>query len=154
MSERMLRLLVWQSHFFMNIHNLSLISYIFMNLCDLSVKIKLWRCIPEFGPLDFRTRFQIIRIGVKISIWNEFIIEPFLFILPVIYSVSHISHVILCSSQRTRAQGKPRLTYPKLLSQDTGLDPQELLNVMQDRTLWRKLIMASDRGRRKKKIKP
>ena len=52
-------------------------------------------------------------------------------------------------SQGTRAQGRPRLTYPKLLSQDTGLEPQELLHLMQDRTLWRKFIMASDRGRQK-----
>ena len=30
-----------------------------------------------------------------------------------------------------------------------GLDPPELLSLMQDRTLWRKFIMASDRGRRR-----
>ena len=35
-------------------------------------------------------------------------------------------------SQGTRAQGRPRLMYPKLLIQDTGLEPQELLNLMQD----------------------
>ena len=46
-------------------------------------------------------------------------------------------------SQGTRAQGRPRLTYPKLLSQDTGLEPQELLNLMQDRILELKFIMVS-----------
>ena len=52
-------------------------------------------------------------------------------------------------SQGTRSQGRPRLTYPKLLSQDAGIGQDELLNLMQDRGQWRKFIMASDRGRRK-----
>lgn len=52
-------------------------------------------------------------------------------------------------SQGARAQGRPRLTYPKLLSQDAGIGNQELLKLMLDRVQWRKFIMASDRGRRK-----
>ena len=32
--------------------------------------------------------------------------------------------VFWMSSQGNRAQGRPRLTYPKLLSQDTGFEPQ------------------------------
>ena len=61
-----------------------------------------------------------------------------------------VSELVFCTpTQGSRAQGRPRLTYPKLLSLDTGLEPQELHNLMQDRVLWRKFIMASDRGRRK-----
>ena len=48
-----------------------------------------------------------------------------------------------------RAQGKPRLTFPKLLSLDAGMEQQELLKLMLDRGQWRRFIMASDRGRRK-----
>ena len=52
-------------------------------------------------------------------------------------------------AQGTCAQGRQRLMYPKLLSQDIGLEPQELLNFMQDRAMWRKFIMASDWGQQK-----
>ena len=52
-------------------------------------------------------------------------------------------------TQGTRSQGRPSLTYPKLLSQDTGIPQQDLLNLMNDRVQWRKFIMASDRGRQK-----
>ena len=52
-------------------------------------------------------------------------------------------------TQGRRAQGRPRLTYPTLLSKDAGISQHELRNLMQDRVNWRKFIMASDRGRRK-----
>ena len=50
-------------------------------------------------------------------------------------------------TQGTRAQGRPRLTYPVLLTQDAGIDQNELLKLMLNRQQWRKFIMASDRGR-------
>ena len=53
-------------------------------------------------------------------------------------------------SRSQASKGIPRLTYPKLLSQDTtGIPQQGLLNLMKDRVQWRKFIMASDRGRQK-----
>ena len=52
-------------------------------------------------------------------------------------------------TQGTRNQGRPRLTYPKLLSLDTGIHQQELSNLMKDRDLWRRFFMTSDRGQRK-----
>ena len=57
--------------------------------------------------------------------------------------------VFWCPTQGSRSKGRPRLTYPKLLSQDTGIDQQDLINLMQDRAQWRRFIVASDRGRPK-----
>ena len=57
--------------------------------------------------------------------------------------------VFWCPQQGARSQGRPRLTYPKLLTQDTGIPQQDLLNLMKDRVQWRKFIKASDCGRRK-----
>ena len=51
--------------------------------------------------------------------------------------------------QGSRSQGRSRVTYPKLLSQDTSIPQQDLLNLMKDRVQGRKFIMASDRGRQK-----
>ena len=51
-------------------------------------------------------------------------------------------------TQGTRSQGRPRLTYPKLLTQDAGIHQDDLLN-LKDRVQWRKFIVASDRGRPK-----
>ena len=52
-------------------------------------------------------------------------------------------------AQGTRNQGRPRLTYPKLLSLDTGIHHQELPNLMKDRALWRRFFMAYDCGLQK-----
>ena len=47
-----------------------------------------------------------------------------------------VSELVLWTpSQETRAQERLKLTYPKLLSIETDLEPQELLNLMQDRVL-------------------
>ena len=56
-------------------------------------------------------------------------------------------------TQGRRAQGRPRLTYPTLLSKDAGISQHELRNLMQDRVNWRKFIMASDRDQIKFKKK-
>ena len=50
--------------------------------------------------------------------------------------------VFWCPQQGARSQGRPRLTYPKLLIQDTGIHQQDLINLMQDRVQWRRFIMA------------
>ena len=54
--------------------------------------------------------------------------------------------VFWCAQQGSRSQGRPRLTYQRLLTQGTDIHRQYLINLMQDRIKWRRFIMASDRG--------
>ena len=57
-----------------------------------------------------------------------------------------VSQVFWCLQQGACSQWRPRLTYPKLLTHDTGIHQQDVLNLSKDRVQWWKFIKNSDCG--------
>ena len=56
------------------------------------------------------------------------------------------SQVLFWSPPSKRRRGPPTFTLQKLIEHDTGLQEQELIIVMNDREIWKTLIMSPPGG--------